>query len=147
MRGYVQFSNYTDTHKHVHIFIPHASSSLPTEDGACGHRTAPFARPGVCKRALYRGVTGSDGREGAIGAGGGIGVGDRNGDGKWVGGGNGDVHGDGDGDGAGTRTRVEMNEGTQDGNADGSGGGDGNGDGSGDRWTNTKWKRGRKREQ
>ena len=29
-------------------FIPHASPSLQTEEGACEHPTAPFARPGVC---------------------------------------------------------------------------------------------------
>ena len=85
-----------------------------------------------------RGVTGSEGQEGANGIGGGIGVGGRNGDG------NGDVDGHGDGDGAGAGTGVEVNEGAQDGNGGGAGTGtrtgvgtrsrtpDGNGDGKGD---------------
>ena len=64
-------------------FIPHASSFLQIGGGACGHPTAPFARPGVCTRASY-GVTGSEGREGANGVGrgmgGGIGDGVGNGD-------------------------------------------------------------------
>ena len=55
-------------------------------------------------------VTGSEGQEGANGAGGG------NGDG------NGDVNGHGDG--AGTGTGVEVNEGAQDGDGNGDGGGD-----------------------
>ena len=38
-------------------FFPHASLSLQTEGGACGHPTAQFAMPGVCTRALYRGGT------------------------------------------------------------------------------------------
>ena len=75
-----------------------------------------------------RGVTGSEGQEGANGVGGGIGVGGGNGDG------NGDVNGHGDGDGAGTGTGVEVNEEAQDGNGDGSwdGAGTGGGDGGGD---------------
>ena len=76
--------------------IPHASPSLQTGGGACEHPTAPFARPGVCTSASYRGVTGSEGQEGANGVGSGIGVGDENGDG------NGDVNGHGHWDGAGT---------------------------------------------
>ena len=84
------------------------------------------------------GVTGSERREGANGAGGGIGVGDGNGDGNEVG----NVNGYGDGDGAGTG--VQVNERAQDGNGDGSGDGagtgaetrrrtpDGNGNGNGD---------------
>ena len=36
-------------------FIPHAPSSLQAGSSACGNPTAPFARPGVCARALYRG--------------------------------------------------------------------------------------------
>ena len=35
--------------------IPHASPSLQTGGGACEHPTAPFARPGVCTSASYRG--------------------------------------------------------------------------------------------
>ena len=68
-----------------------------------------------------REVTGSEGQEGANGAGGGIGVGGGNGDG------NGNVNGHADGNGTGTGTGVEVNEGAQDGNgdrADGDGGGD-----------------------
>ena len=53
-----------------------------------------------------KGVTGSEGQEGADEVGGGIGVG----------GGNGDVNGDGYGDGTGTGAGVEVNEGTHDGN-------------------------------
>ena len=99
--------------------IPHASPSLQTGGGACEHPTAPFARPGVCTSASYRGgVTGSEGQEGANEVRGGIGVGGGN--------------GDGNGDGAGTGKGVEVNEGAQDGNGDGSGDGDGNGDGSQD---------------
>ena len=73
-----------------------------------------------------RGVTESEGHEGANGVGGGIGVRGGNGDG------NGDVNGHGDGDEAGTGTGVEANEGAQEGNGDGSGGRGGNGDGGGD---------------
>ena len=69
-----------------------------------------------------KGVTGSEGQEGANGVGGGIGVGGGNEDGNGVGGGNGDVNGNGEGAGAGTG--VEVNEGAQNGNGDGSGGGD-----------------------
>ena len=36
-------------------FIPHVSSTLQPKDGAWGHRTASFARPGVCTNVLYRG--------------------------------------------------------------------------------------------
>ena len=90
------------------------------------------------KRIVPGGVTGSEGQEGANGAGGGIGVGGRSGDG------NGDVKDHGDGDGAGTGIKVEVNEGAQDGSGDGAGTGtgtgvgtrrrtpDGNGDGSED---------------
>ena len=58
------------------------------------HPTAPFARPGACTCALYRGgkgdtVTRSEGREGANG--------DGDGDGNGVGGRNGNVDGDGGG--------------------------------------------------
>ena len=117
-------------------FIPHASPFLQTGGGACEHPTAPFARPGVCIHASYRGVNGSEEREGANGNG--TGVGGENGDGNGVGGGNGDVNGGGDGDGAGAgtvmTTGIKANEGAQDRNGDGSG--DGNksssGDGSGD---------------
>ena len=71
--------------------IPHASSSkMQTEDCACGHPTAPFARPGACTRAHHtEEVTGSEGREGLNGVGSGIGVG----------GGNRDPNGGGNGDG------------------------------------------------
>ena len=62
-------------------------------------------------------VTGSEGQEGANGAGGG------NGDG------NGDVNGHGDG--AGTGTGVEVNEGAQDGDGNGDGSEDCSGDGNG----------------
>ena len=90
------------------------------------------------KRIVPRGVTGSEGQEGANGVGGGIGVGGGNGDG------NGDVDGHGDGDGAGAGTGVEVNEEAQDRNGDGAGTRtgtgvgtrsrtpDGNGDGDGD---------------
>ena len=71
------------------------------------------------------GVTGSEGQEGANGAGGGIGVGGGNGDG------NGDANGHGDGDGAGTGTGMVVNEGAQDGNGDGSGDVAGAGTGTG----------------
>ena len=100
-----------------------------------------LCRQGVAL-ASTRGVTGSEGQEGANWVGGRIGIGGGNGDG------NGDVDGHGDGDGAGTGTGVEVNEGAQDGNGDGSGDGagtgtetgvgtprrtpDGNGDGNGD---------------
>ena len=95
-------------------------------------------RPGVCTSASYRGVTGSEGQEGANRVGGGIGVGGGNEDGT------GDVNGHGDGDGAGTGTGAKVNDGAQDRNGDGAGTGtgtgvethtrtlDGNGDGSGD---------------
>ena len=100
-------------------FIPHASPSLQTGGGACEHLTAPFARPGVCTSASYRGGNRVGGREGTNGVGGG------NRDGNRVGGGNGDVngHGDGDGAGVGAGTGVEVNEGAQDGNGDGDGDG------------------------
>ena len=134
--------NLINTHTHTHsstssvailfcftagTLIPHASPSLQTGDGAREHPTAPFARPGVSTSASYRGVTGSEGQEGANGVGGGIGVGGGNGDG------NGDVngHGDGDGDGAGAGTGVEVNEGAQDGSGDGNGDGAGTGTGTG----------------
>ena len=35
--------------------IPHASPSLQVGGGACEHPAAPFARPGVCTNASYRG--------------------------------------------------------------------------------------------
>ena len=66
-------------------FIPHASPSLQTRDGACEHPTAPFARPGVCTSVSYQGVTGSGGREEANRVGGGIVVGGGNRDGNGVG--------------------------------------------------------------
>ena len=77
-------------------------------------------------RIVPRGVTWSEGREGANGVGGRIGVGGENADGNKVGCGNGDVscHGDGDGAGAGAGTGVEANQGAQDGNGVGNGGGD-----------------------
>ena len=44
------------------------SSYLQTGDGACGHPTALFARPGVCTHAhCTEGITGSEGREGGNG--------------------------------------------------------------------------------
>ena len=105
--------------------IPHVSPSLQTGGGACEHPTAPFPRPGVCTSASYRGVTESEGQEGAIRVGGRIGVGGGSGDG------NGNVNGRGDGDGVGTGTGtgtgVEVNEGAQDGNGDGNGNGVGTG--------------------
>ena len=78
------------------IFIPHASSSLQPGGDACGHPTAPFARPGV------EGLTGFEGLEGAIGVGDAIGVGGENEDGNGVGVENGDGNRDGDGNGART---------------------------------------------
>ena len=39
----------------IRHFVPHASPSLQTGGGACGHPTAPFARFGVCTRVLRRG--------------------------------------------------------------------------------------------
>ena len=39
----------------VDTFIPHASSSLQTGSGACGHPKASSARHGSCTCALYRG--------------------------------------------------------------------------------------------
>ena len=120
-------------------FITRASSSLQTGGGACEYPTAPFARPGVCTRASYRGVTGSEKREGVNEVGSGIGVGGGNGDGNGVRGGNGKVDGDGDGNGAekgagvgvGTRTGtvVEANERMQYLNRDWSGGEAGTGTG------------------
>ena len=103
--------------------IPHASSSLHTGGGACGHLTALFARTGLCACVLYQGgsqIQGagrgercrtrdqSQGRERRLERGR-VGNGDVNGD------------GDGDGDGAGTRTGVEASERTQDRNGDGNG--------------------------
>ena len=89
-----------------------------------------------------RGVTDSEGQEGANGVGDGTRVGGGNGDG------NGDVNGHGDGDGEGAGTGAEVNGGAQDGDGDGRGDGagtgtetglgvrrrtpDGNGDGNGD---------------
>ena len=81
-------------------FKSHASLSLQTESGACRHPTVPFANTGVRPRALYRGGTGSAGREGA------------NGDEDGVG----DRDGNGDRDGAGTGTGVETRKRTQSGN-------------------------------
>ena len=94
--------------------IWHASSTLQTGGGACGHPTAPFASPGVLHAHRTEEVAGPRGREGENGVGGGIGVGGGNVDGNGVGGGNRDVNGDENGDGAGTETRVETNEGMQD---------------------------------
>ena len=54
------------------IFIPHASSSLQTEGGACEHPTAPFARPGVCTSASYRGGNWSEDRKGRTESGAGL---------------------------------------------------------------------------
>ena len=108
-------------------FIPHVSLSLQTGSGACGHRTAPFARPGVCTRAVYRGDNRVRGTERSERVGGGIKVGNGNRDGNGIGGGNGDANGDGDGNGAGTGTEVEASEQTQDGNGDGSEDGAGTG--------------------
>ena len=109
-------------------FIPHTPLSLQTGGGTCEHPTAPLATPDVCKRASYRGVTGSKRREGANWVGGGIGVGGGNGDGNGVGVGVGNGNGDGDGDGAGAGTGagagVEANEGAHDGSGDGSGDGE-----------------------
>ena len=94
-------------------FVLHASPSLQTGGDACGHPIAPFAKLGVCTRASYRGLTGSEGRDGANGVWGGIGDGNGNGDDNGVGGRNGHVNGDGDGDGlgpgTGTGTGVEAN--------------------------------------
>ena len=98
--------------------IPHASSSLQTGGGACEHPTAPFARPGVCASASYRGVTGSERQEGANGVRGGIGVGGENGDG------NGDVNGHGDVNGGGSERRSAGRERGRGGDGDGDGGGD-----------------------
>ena len=108
-------------------FIPHASLSLQTEGGACGHPTAAFASPVSVQAHRTEGATGSERQEGANGVGGG------NRDGNGVGGGNGDVngHGDGDGAGAGTGTGVKVNEGAQDGNVGRSGDGAGTGTGTG----------------
>ena len=123
-------------------FIPHASLSLQTGDGACGYPTASFARPGVCRR--------SERGWGATGDGSGVGVGneDVNGDGDGDGAGKGMgveaikrtqyANEDGSGDGAGTGTGLETRRQTQDGNGDRSeegnesSSGDGNGDGNGD---------------
>ena len=65
-----------------------------------------------------KGVTGSEGREGAYEVRGAIRVGGVNGDGNGVGDKNGDGDVDGEGDGTGTRTGVEASEETQDGNVD-----------------------------
>ena len=105
--------------------IPHASPSLQTESGAWEHPTVPFARPGVCTSASYRGITGSERQEGANGVGSGIRVGDGNGDND------GNVNGHGDGNGAGTGTGVEVNEGAQNGKKDGNEDGAGTGTGTG----------------
>ena len=90
-----------------------------------GTRRPHSQGPASLQAHRTRGVTGSEGQEGANGVGGGIGVGGGNGDGD------GDVDGHGDGDGAGTGTGVEVNEGAQDGNGDGSGDGSGIGAGTG----------------
>ena len=125
-------------------FIPHASPSLQVGGGACEHPTTPFARPGVCTSASYRGVnrvrgTGRSERSWGWDWSRGWERGDER---PW----------DGDGEGAGTGTGVKVNEGAKDGNEDGSrdeagtgtgagvetrrrtpdGNGDGNGDGSED---------------
>ena len=81
--------------------------------------------PASVQAHCTRGVTRSEGQEGANGVGGGIGVGGGNGDG------NGDVDGHGDSDGAGAGTGVEVNERAQDGNGDGNGDGAGTGTGTG----------------
>ena len=76
----------------IRHFHSHLSSSLQTGIGACGHPIAPIGRPGVCTRTSHRGVSGSEGREGANGVGGGIRVGGGNKDGNGVGSGNRDVN-------------------------------------------------------
>ena len=54
--------NGKNIHTHIHklvftagTFIPHTSSSLKIESGACGHPKALFVRPGVCTTELLRG--------------------------------------------------------------------------------------------
>ena len=47
----------------IRDFHSHASSSLQTEVGACGHREVPLGRPGVCTRTSYRGDTSVRGME------------------------------------------------------------------------------------
>ena len=97
---------------------------MQTGGGACEHPTAPFARPGVCTSASYRGVTGSEGQEGENG----VEVGlesaagtetvTESGVGAEVNEGAQDGDGDGSGDGAGTGTGVETHRRTSEGNGD-----------------------------
>ena len=106
----------------ANTFIPRASSSLQIGSDAYENPTAPFAKPGVYTRALYREgnqVRGTERSKQGRG-----GNGDENGVG--VGNGDGNGHGDGDGYGAGTGRGVEASERTQDGNGDGSGDESGN---------------------
>ena len=108
---------------------------LQTGGGTCEHPTAPFARSGVCTSASYRGVTGSEGQEGANRVGGGWdGAEAGTGTGVEVNEGAQDGNGDGSGDGAGTGTGVETRRRTSDENGDGNGDGseDSSGDGNGD---------------
>ena len=71
--------NLINTHTHTHTH------------SACGHPTAPIARPGLVPVHAHRteGVTGSEEREGSNGVRSGIGVGGGNGDGNGVGSGTG----------------------------------------------------------
>ena len=91
-----------------------------------------MARLGVYTPEMYRGIIGSDGREGANG------VGDGNGHGSGVGGSNADVNGDEDGAGTGTGKGVETQGRTPNEDRNGSGdrnerrSGDGIGNGGGD---------------
>ena len=117
-------------------FVLQQALSSCTRHHLCRQRVAlastrqPHSQgPASVQAHRTRGVTGTEGQEGANGVGGGIGVRGGNGDG------NGDVNGHGDGDGAGTGSEVEVNEGAQNGNGDASGdgpNGDEDGDGGGD---------------
>ena len=110
-------------------FVLQQALSLRTRHHLCRKRVAlastrqPHSQgPASVQAHRTRGVTGSEGQEGANGVGGGIGAGSGNGDGN-----DGDMNGYGDGDGAGTGTGVKVNEGAQGGNGDGSGDGAGAG--------------------
>ena len=107
-------------------FVLQQEFSFRTRYHLCRQRVAlastrqPHSQgPASVQAHRTRGVTGSEGQEGANGVGGGVGVGGGNGDG------NGDVNGHGDGDRAGTGTGVEANEVAQDGSGDGAGTGTG----------------------
>ena len=77
----MQFNKYT----HIHTYIHRTRRHLGRQGvgSACGHPTAPLARPGALVHAhRTEGVTRSERQEGSNGVGSGIGVGGGNGDGN-----------------------------------------------------------------